>query len=160
MIVLTHHAVEQYMTRFCRSLTYVQARAALEQQLPHASRDKRRSSLGDSLWRLPDGSFLVTKGDGPNDIAVTVLRETDLQTSRDIPEEEMALALERVDAERACSSLTLQVHVEFEIGTGSMDVVRNRIEGSVFSLLENMRKNPIAGATVTAILVDRIRGAQ
>jgi hypothetical protein len=159
VIILTAHAIEQYATRFGRLLTHAEARSALEEQLPRAARDRRRSSLGDSLWRLPDGAFLVTRRDGPKDIAVTVLRESDLAPSRGVPEEEMALALERVDSASCVpASLTLAVHVEFTRGTENVEVVRSRIEGAVLSLLGNMRKNPIAGATVTALLVERVRG--
>lgn len=92
MIVLTDHAVSQYISRYNREMKFDKAKSYLEKQLTYAKKLGERSLKGQELWELPNGACLVTKKDGSEDIVVTILKER----SDGISDEEIELVMERL----------------------------------------------------------------
>ena len=157
MITLTHHAVEQYISRFDRTLTPAEAWEKLEAQIPYADRMKQRSLKGDTLWRLPGGAYLVTKqGASGEPVAVTVLRDVVEQDRNGFlpTEEELEMLLERGATEpvpeyRMEGSMRLRVDVDYVLGIQNGPVVRERIIRALGRMLAGFRTTPIAHGTIT-----------
>lgn len=149
MIVLTYHAVEQYISRFNRQLTAEDAWALLEAQLPYADRLKQRSLKGDTLWRLPDGAYLVTKtGERGEQVAVTVLREAAETATRrgrghGPTEDEMEMLLERAETEPrqqhpTTGRLRVCVEIEYTLGTENAPIFRSRFVRAIRKLVSGI----------------------
>lgn len=75
--VITHHAAERYVERIEPSLSFSEAKGALERRCPDAARLKGRTLLGHEQWKLgkPHPCVLVVKRDSgaTRPIVVTVL---------------------------------------------------------------------------------------
>lgn len=75
-LVLTHHAVERYIARHARHLTYEEAHAELTAHLDKAMQMKERTIKGTDQWRLDElGVTLVVRRDWrtKEPIVVTIL---------------------------------------------------------------------------------------
>ena len=165
MIVLTYHAVEQYISRFDRSLTAEAAWDALESQLPYADRLKQRSLKGDVLWRLPSGVYLVTKpAAGGKQIAVTVLRQAeDTPRGRGPTEEEMEMLLEHAEAEPrqphpAGGTLRVYVEVEYALGIENEPIFRDRLVRAISKLVGGIAHTGLAQGKIVKYIVEEEKG--
>jgi hypothetical protein len=153
VIILTNHAVLQYISRMDRTMSAESAWEDLMQQLPHADRLKGlTSNLGDTLWRLPCGFLLVTKPgkNGRNHIVVTVLKP--LNSSQEPTDEELELALSRADPERVA---VFEVAVPYMLARDNESTVLERLENTIRGAMNSLTKTGIAGAVIDRATVTR-----
>lgn len=152
MIILTHHAVTQYISRRDHTATTEEAWEDLTLQLPHADRLKALSNRGDTLWRLPNGFLLVTKPGraGRNHVAVTVLKPMNPGSAP--TDEELALAMERAEPERVAR---FEVSVPYMLSRDNEDTVLVRIENTLRSALQSITKTGVGGAIIEPATVTR-----
>ena len=102
LIGITHHAVDQYIKRHARELSFHEARAVLEASVPTAVKLKEKTHTGQEQWRIEElGIVLVTKRDQGEYVCVTILPSFD--PARMTPEE-----LERLE------EYQLRIHEEAE----------------------------------------------
>jgi hypothetical protein len=157
VIILTYHAVEQYISRFDRTMSATTAWEELNAQIAYADRLKDRSLRGDTLWRLPGGAYLITKNDGVDDVAVTVLSEgqVPLGVRHDQPtEEELELLLDRVPehiplpATGEQRTLALTVTVTYTLGLDNVPLVEEKLRNAIEAVLRNMQKGGVARAKI------------
>lgn len=161
MIVLTYHAVEQYISRFDRAMSAATAWDQLNAQLAYADRLKTKSLRGDTLWKLPNGAYLVTKNDGVDDVAVTILGEgqlSEIRVAHDQPtEEELEMLLERVPehiplpATGEQRTLSLSVTVTYTLGMDNGPVVEEKIWHAVKALFRNLKQGSVAKAKIEKV---------
>lgn len=79
-LIITHHAVEQFIERHARDLTFKQARQFLIQNAPGAAPLKQKTLRGDQQWQMEDPKcVLVMKQDRKikAHVCVTVLPEAE-----------------------------------------------------------------------------------
>jgi len=154
MIILTHHAVEQYISRCDRSLSPAAAHKELETQIRYATRLRERTHKGDSLWELPSGTLVVTKPGPDGDVAVTLLRSASGSPNRHMPtEEEMELLLERVAEEPSLTEsgpreIAFQIRLKCSPTRANASLVRERLERALGGAVGSLVKNGIAGAVI------------
>jgi len=160
VIVLTYHAVEQYISRCDRSLTAEAAWEALEAQLPYADRLRQRSLKGDTIWRLPNGAYLVTKlGSRGRHVAVTALAEMSESAHPDRPtEEELDMLLDRVasdpiEAPVMEGKLRLNIELDYVLSIDNGPIFRDRVLRAFQKLAEGLATNGIAHGRVTKHVV-------
>jgi hypothetical protein len=155
MIVLTYHAVEQFISRCRVQMTNEAAWEYLEQQLPHANHLRERSVKGDSLWELPNGFFLITrKGTNGVDVAVTVLKELSTPKSAGPTEEELEMLFDSIvsPAESPRTGrLTVRVEIQYELNADNGPIAEERILQSLRTSLGAVKERRFAKAVVTNI---------
>lgn len=162
MIILTHHAVEQYITRFDRMLTVPQAFSLLKEQLPYANRLKERSLKGDALWQLPNGAFLVTRiGARGDHVAVTILRDAveAALRGRGPTAEEMEMLLERAGGEPyqpppTSGKIRIHVEVEYSLGIENDPLFRERLVRAISKLVGGIAHTGLAQGKVVKYIVE------
>lgn len=161
MIILTYHAVEQFMSRCKTELSHEAAWNYLEKQLPYARKLRERSLCGDTLWSLPNGHYLITKGSRDGDVAVTFLRElTERQGPGPTPEE-LEMLIERAVLDSPASAapregtLRFEVSVRYTLGADNEPIAVERIEQSLRTAVGALKGRHFAKATVPTVLIVR-----
>jgi hypothetical protein len=158
MIILTHHAVAQYVSRVDRSLSEPEAREELERLVRYADRLKERSLNGDTLWALPNGVLIITKPGTDGPVAVTVLKKSAHQNPGAPTPDELELLLDNCPDALTESSTSgqLQCHVvlRYKLSKDNVDVVIDKTERALRSALRNIVRNGIAGATLEEALFE------
>jgi len=158
MIILTYHAVEQYLTRFEPGGSAEAAWEYLSEQLPYADRLKERSLRGDTLWRLPCAAYLVTRrGSRGDDVAVTILREPTEARRAGPTDEELELLLDRAEAvvpvERETGSVRLVVDIDYSLGAQNAPLVDERLLSATRTLLGKLKQSEHQKARVVLVTV-------
>jgi hypothetical protein len=159
MIILTHHAVEQYVTRHRPGLFFDEAWEDLMLQLPHADRLKMPSAHGDTMWRLPSDVVIITKParTGGNHVAVTVLKRpyAALGLQPGSPTEEELAALLGDSPPAGIRRAEFFVSVPFTLSKDNEDTVIARIENAIRGAAKALMVHGVAGATVQEPTVER-----
>lgn len=93
---VTDHAVQRYIQRYARDLSYKTARLDLERLLVTAAPTKDKTHTGQSLWRVDDPPMLfVMKPDEGRHVLVTVLPPYALDEEEE-HDEDIVAAYERI----------------------------------------------------------------
>lgn len=167
MIVLTYHAVDQFVSRCKVQLSQEAAWEYLEKQLPYANRLKQRSVRGDTLWSLPNGCYVISRRDGNEDVAVTFLKELHVEggrsSNRGPTEEELELLLERTVSDSIANAPTIEVvrdavlrfevSLRYTLGADNAPIAKDRIEQALRTAIGSLKSRAIAKATVESILI-------
>jgi len=156
MIVLTYHAVEQFISRCRVQMTSEAAWEYLEQQLPYANRLKDRSLKGDVLWGLPNGFLLITRrGSNGADVAVTILKGPNEKRSTMGPtEEELEMLLENLAPAPELvreGSLTVEVQIKYTLGADNGPIAEERILQSLRTSLGAVKERQFAKARISSL---------
>jgi len=153
VIVLTDHAVEQYVSRFDRTLSFARARQLLTEQLPHAVKLQELSLKKDTMCRLPGGAVLVTKPDKyGKHVVVTILkkRSGSVAVPTDDELQEMLAETEVPVFEGQC---VIRVEVVYSRTTLGHETVRARIANSIEALMSTLQESGIAKASIESFKV-------
>lgn len=161
MIILTYHAVEQFMSRCKTDLSQEAAWEYLEKQLPYARKMQQRSLCGDTLWSLPNGHYLITRSGRDGHVAVTFLRELCERPGPGPTEEELEMLIERAVTDSPSpplareGTLRFAVSLEYVLGADNEPIAVEKIEQALRTAVGALKGRYFAKATVPQITIAR-----
>jgi len=147
LIIFTHHAVEQFISRYDRTLTAAAAREILDRHTVTATKSAQKTHGGEYYWDLPELDMrLVTKLDKAQHICVTVVPMQD--KFRDLQEallSEQSLVEEAPGVKFTKHTIQIVVDIDCEVPSDiDVNEAKNKIrEGVAQWIKDNAKKHVV-----------------